>query len=43
MSLIEHALSPYKCNSVDGKKVDKDYKQLKKIFEILKRGYLNKC
>ena len=35
MSLVEHALSPYKCNSIDGKKIDKDYKQLKKIFEIL--------
>ena len=35
MSLVEHALSPYKCLSIDGKKIDKDYKQLKKIFEIL--------
>ena len=25
MSLVEHALSPYKCNSIDGKKIDKDY------------------
>ena len=39
MSLVQHALSPYKCNSIDGKKVDKDYRQLKKIFDILKQGY----
>ena len=39
MSLVQHALSPYKCNSIDGKKIDKDYKQLKKIFDILKEQY----
>ena len=38
MSLVEHALSPYKCHSIDGKKTDKDYKQLKKILEIIMRG-----
>ena len=42
MSLVQHALSPYKCNSIDGKKIDKDYKQLKKIFEILKDEYYRK-
>ena len=41
MSLIEHALSPYKCNSIDGEKTDKDSKQLMKIFEILRQGYMN--
>tara|TARA_B100000401_G_C52248832_1_gene458648 strand:- start:392 stop:505 length:114 start_codon:yes stop_codon:yes gene_type:complete len=35
MSLVQHALSPYKCNSIDGKKVDKDYKILKRILDIL--------
>ncbi len=35
MSLVEHALSPYKCNSIDVKKYDKYSKQLKKIFNIL--------
>ena len=39
MSLVEHALSPNKCHSIDGKKIDKDYKQLKKIFKILKEQY----
>ena len=39
MSLVQHALSPYKCNSIDGRKIDKDYKQLMKIFEILKDEY----
>ena len=38
MSLVEHALSPYKCNSIDGKKIDKDYEQLKKVLEILMHG-----
>ena len=38
MSLIEHALSPYKCLSIDGKKIDKDHKRLKKILEILMQG-----
>ena len=42
MSLIEHALSPYECKSIDGKRIDKDHKQLKKILEILMRGYLIK-
>ena len=42
MSLVEHALSPYKCNSIDGKKYDKDSKQLKKIFNILKNEYYKK-
>ena len=32
MSLVEHALSPYKCLSIDGKKINKDYKQLKKFL-----------
>ena len=41
MSLIEHALSPYKYNYIDGKKTDKYSKQLMKIFEILKQGYMN--
>ena len=36
MSLVEYVLSPFKCFSIDGKKIDKDYKQLKKIFELLK-------
>ena len=39
MSLVEHALSPYKCHSIDGKNIDKDYKQLKKTFDILKKEY----
>tara|TARA_B100000579_G_scaffold256486_1_gene211126 strand:+ start:66 stop:200 length:135 start_codon:yes stop_codon:yes gene_type:complete len=38
MSLVEHALSPYKCHSIDGKKIDKDHKQLKKVLEILMYG-----
>ena len=42
MSLVEHALSPYERHLIDGKKIDKDYKQLKKIFEILKDEYYRK-
>ena len=38
MSLIEHVLSPYKCHSIDGKKIDRDHKQLKKIIKILMYG-----
>ena len=33
MSLVEHALSPYKRHLIDGKKIHKNYKQLKKIFD----------
>ncbi len=35
MSLVEHALSPYKCHSIDGKNIDRDHERLAKVIKIL--------